>query len=109
MMRAGPLRHRVQIQTVTETVDAIGGISPVWATTATLWAAVEPLRGDERATQQQIDAAVTHRVRMRHGTDISPKDRLVHLGRTFDIASVLNVGERDKQLEIMCSEQISGA
>lgn len=108
-MRAGPLRHRVQIQTATETTSSIGGVSRAWATTATRWAAVEPLRGDERATQQQIDAAVTHRVRMRWGTAVSPKDRLIHRGRTFEVAAVVNVNERDKYIEIMCTEQISGA
>lgn len=104
MMQAGPLRHRVILQTVSESRDATGAVVETWNDTATLWAAVEPLRGREwfeaRATQADIDT----RIRTRYYAGIVPKQRLKWGSRVFDIHAAINVGERDRELHLMCRE-----
>ncbi len=79
-MRAGRLRHRVQIQERVETTrDEHGGISPTWSTIATVSASVEPLRGRELFEAQQVQERTTIRVRMRHYPGLTTKHRLVLL------------------------------
>ena len=47
-MRAGQLRHRISIQTPTETQDDAGAIVTTWTEIVETWAAVEPSSGSER-------------------------------------------------------------
>jgi len=76
-MQAGQLRHRIAIQGCTDARDAHGGITRTWATTDTVWAAVEPLSGTELLEAQQVHARATVRIRMRHYTGLTSKHRLV--------------------------------
>ena len=47
MISAGNLRHRVAVQTATETKDAEGGVVFSWATDNTRWASIEWESGEE--------------------------------------------------------------
>jgi len=103
-VRAGKLRHRVTIRESTETRGDTGQITLTWSDLRTVWASVEPLRAQELLVAQQTEAQVTHRVRMRYWSDVTPQKQLVHDGRTFQIASVLNKDERNNELELICVE-----
>jgi len=104
LMDAGRMRHRVSIQQVTETKDTYGATTRTWATIATVWAAIEPIAGREYFYAQQVQSNVSHRVTIRHRAGVTPKMRIMHDSRTFEIESVRNLGERDRWLELMCSE-----
>jgi SPP1 family predicted phage head-tail adaptor len=41
----GKLVHRIQLQTQTMVGDSFGQLQPVWTTTFTTWASIEPVRG----------------------------------------------------------------
>ena len=105
-MRAGKLRHRVIVQRRVEATDPQGGIEESWTTLAYRWASVEPLRGTELFTAQQIEPKTTHRVRLRWDSEplLSTKDRLEFRGRVLNIGSMLNVDERRREFELMCEE-----
>lgn len=103
-MRAGQLRHRVALQTVTETRDAVGGIVSGWATTVTLWAAVEPLRGREFFQARAEQAGVDTRIRIRYRAGVVPKQRITWDGHTYDIEAVIEPDSRRRELHLMCSE-----
>lgn len=104
-MRAGRLRHRVQLQQVTETRDVYGGVVRSWTTFARPWASVEPLSGNELLKAQQVIAGVTHRVRLRHRDGITASLRFVHRGRNLNIKGFVNPEERNRELECMCMEE----
>lgn len=53
-MNAGQLRHRVTIQQLTKVEDEGGGYAEVWTDVATVWAAIKPMRGNERYEAQQV-------------------------------------------------------
>jgi SPP1 family predicted phage head-tail adaptor len=108
-MKAGSLRHRVQIQTFSEARDADGGITPTWTTAATRWASVEPLRGNEFFNASQVKGNVTHRVVMRYYAGLTPTDRIVHDSRNLNIVAVLNPDERNIMTEVLATEQVTGA
>lgn len=83
----GRMRHRVQVQTLTESRDEFGGkAGDTWADGDIVRAEVEPTGGRELFQNGGVQAQATHRVRMRYRA-LSPKQRLVWL----DTGTVLNV------------------
>jgi len=105
-LRAGQLRHRVKIQSATQVQSASGEVTRTWTTDAVVWASVDPLTGREFIDAQQVSAGLSHRVRMRHRDGVSPKMRIEHDGRTLQVESVMNVGERNRELELLCKEAV---
>lgn len=100
----GRLRHQVALQGVTRTEDEGGGGANVWATTATVWAAVEPLDGSESLHGLAVTASVSHRVTIRYRAGVTAKMRVVHRGRVFEIRAVLDRDERREILDLLCAE-----
>lgn len=110
-MRLGPLRHRVKIQQRTESPSATtGALTPTWAdiTDPDMWAAIEPLKGREYHEARARNSEVDTRIRTRHRTGINAKMRVAFGSRTFDIQSVINVDERNRELHLMCKEYTDG-
>ena len=105
-MNAGSLRHRITIQSVTETEDTFGGTTEVWGTHATVWASIEPLSGRELLQAQQVQAEVTHRVRCRYVSGVTSKMRVLYGARYFNIITPINPEERNRELALMCKELI---
>lgn len=103
-MRAGWLRHRIALQTATPTQNAVGEPVDAWATTATVWGSVEPLRGREYIDQATAQAAVTTRIRIRYRSGVTPQMRATWDGHTYDIQAVVEVKTQRKELELMCNE-----
>jgi len=104
-MRAGPLRHRIEIQIASTAQNAAGEPAGTWLTSLSAWAAIWPLRGSEYLTASQDRSSVTHKVRVRYLSGITPKNR-IKFGSTryFNIDSVINVDERNIYQDIMASE-----
>lgn len=82
---------------------------------------LRPLNGRERLEAAQIEANVTHRVWMHWQDGLKPQDRfrvrkatLVNEEdedapenfRVFQLESVINVGERNRELELMVVEKV---
>ncbi len=105
-VKAGALRHRVTLQTVGETPDGGGGFTAAWTDGATVWAAIEPLRGRERLHAQQLETPVTHRVTIRHRDGVTAKMRIKFGTRILNIRAVVNPSERNRTLELLCEEGV---
>lgn len=106
-MDIGKLRHRVTLQTVTETADGFGGASvQTWADTATLWGEVRPLTGREFANAHLLQGEISTRIRLRYRAGIVPKQRITWDGHTYDIIAVLDIGGRKREFELMCKELV---
>ena len=112
-MRAGWLRHRVEILAKEASQNSFGEEVVAWVTVATVWASVEPLRGREYIEAKQGQVEVSHRVGMRHWLEVGPEMRLrLEVGptgvggRVLEIVSVINPLERGERLELMCREMV---
>ncbi|MDA8212164.1 MAG: phage head closure protein [Clostridia bacterium] len=105
-MNAGELRHRVKIQQKSVTRDSFGAESVTWSDVATVWAVVEPLRGREFFGAQQVNAEVTTRIRIRYRSGVVPTMRALYGSRVYDIQSVINLDERNRELQLMCKEVV---
>lgn len=101
----GSMNKRVQVQSVTETRDAAGGVTQTWSTDRTVWAAISPLTGREYLNAQQVQSSVTAKVVMRYFAGLTPKHRLLFGSRVFEIAAVINPDEANEMYELMCVEQ----
>lgn len=106
-MQAGALRHRLTLETPNTTADSFGEETEApYTTLATVWGSIEPLSGNERLRMQQVQAEVTHRVRIRYRSGVTPELRVKFGTRYFNILSVTNWEERNRELEIMCKELV---
>ena len=105
-MRAGRLRHKVTIQDYTESQNTFGEVTKNWTDYATVWAAVEPVKGREFWESQQINAEITTKVTLRYLAGVKPKMRILHDTRIFEIDSVINVDERNRELQLLVKEMV---
>lgn len=107
-MQAGKLRQRLLIQydSTPTAQDAYGQPTPTWTELDTVWAEITPTRGYERfisgAEQQQ--AVLTHRVRIRFRSDVTPRMRGVWETRVLDIEEVQDPDGKRSDLILICRE-----
>lgn len=104
-MAAGQLRHRVKVQDKSNARDASGGIVEEWRTLVTRWADIEPLKGRELFSAQEVDGRITHRVTMRHYPGLQATQRLLYGARVFNILTPpIDVDERHILSQMLCME-----
>lgn len=103
------LRHRIVIQTLTETADGAGGFTSSWADTVSIWAKITPTSAYERAQAMQLEATVTHKILIRYRSDIVPKQRIKFGSRYFGITGITNIEERNQYLQLMALESPGAA
>jgi SPP1 family predicted phage head-tail adaptor len=103
-MKAGDLRHKVQIQNPTEATDSQGGAEFTWATVGSAWAAIEPLSSREQSYQATIQVVASHKVTLRYTSLVTNRSRLLLGSRVLDVVSRVSAEERGEQLLLICNE-----
>lgn len=105
------LRERVAIQAATVTQDAYGEPGETWATSATVWASVKMLRGDEPyiATAQAEVPQTWYRVRMRFLSTLTVANRLLWRSKYLDIQGVGDPDGQRRWTEAVCREVVGQA
>lgn len=105
---AGSLDKRVTIQAQSRSDDEGGGQTITWADSGSWWVSISPTGGREFQAAQQTTPELTHEIRGRFRTDVTPKHRLVYVSnnttRVFAIHAVLDPMERHEQAVCYCSE-----
>ena len=93
-MKAGQLRHRVELQTRVDTFDEIGQPSTSWLTTATIWADIRYLSGLS-AIKSGADVSLSKvSIRLRY-TACNAGQRVLHEGKVYAIEAVLPDTKRE--------------
>jgi len=108
MSRVGSKRHLGVINALVKSKDAMGGRVRDWQEFCKAWCSITPIRGNERWYSDEKHATSTHQVVMRYRHGINPKMRLFARERTFEIVSVINIGERDKEMILIVEEDVDG-
>jgi SPP1 family predicted phage head-tail adaptor len=105
-MRAGELRRRGVIQKPNDAAAGWGG-SRTWETYATVWANIEPVRGNESIddSTKKSQANVTHFITIRFIRGLRPSMRFNFDGRIFMFEVVRNIDERDRMVIIEAREE----
>jgi SPP1 family predicted phage head-tail adaptor len=106
-LHAGLLIHHVTVERLTLTPDGIGGGVSTWATLYEPWAAIAPVGGGERLAGMQLENPITHTIYIRYRLDLTPRDRVVHRGRTFNIRSIADLEEKRIFMELKCEEGVA--
>ena len=89
-MRAGTLRHRIELQHSVDTQDSVTGeIIKEWVTKAKPWARFEFLSVRDFMAGQANQSQISARVVIRHREDISHTDRIIYKGKIYDIEGIL--------------------
>lgn len=107
-MRAGQLRHRVEIQSYDSTADELNQViinESDWSTDATCWASIRPLNGREMEYMNSVYADVSHKILMRYYS-LQTEDRIKYGSRIFNVVSVINTDERNRQVEVIAKEVV---
>jgi len=105
-MRAGPLRHKITIQSATETSDGMGGFTEVWSDHTTAWGQVIPVKGLEALEHRKLEHENVHRIWIRYQGGITAKMRISWGDRIMRIIGIRNPEERNSMLEIMAEEDM---
>lgn len=106
-MRAGRRDKKLLIQSPSGSKDAVGQRTTTWSTVATVWGNILPLKADTRFAAAQSHASTTHRIWIPMSSEIAAIDgswRVVYGSRVFTIDGIINVGERNAEYELLCTE-----
>jgi SPP1 family predicted phage head-tail adaptor len=105
MIDAGKLRDRVTVQIASGTTNALGETVLAWSNSTSVWASVDGVSAREALTAGQQDVSVTHKVRLRFLPGLTQQMRFAWRGRTLEIVSLLEHGNRSEH-EAICTENV---
>lgn len=104
---AGHLRFQVSIQKPTPTLNNLNEPEITWTDVSTgVWASIEPLRGREYFAAKQVNAEIDARITMRYRAGVQTDYRILHGSNEYYIVSIINVEERNRELQLMCTRSI---
>ena len=104
-MDAGKLRERITVQIASGATNTLGETVLTWSDSSAVWASVEGVSAREALTAGQNQVSMSHRVRMRYLPGLTQNMRLSWRGRTLEIVSLLEHGNRTEH-EAICQENV---
>lgn len=107
-MRSGELRHKVTLQSKAITRDVTGGEVITWSDESAVRASVEPLRGREFFSAQEVQSEINIRFCIRYVAEITTAWRVLWETRPYDIIEIIDVDGLHIEQQIMARTQING-
>lgn len=105
MVRSGELKHFVDIQAPTRVSDGMFGFTETFTTLeSNVPVAIWPISASETLKGGRMENTITHRVKMRWRANMRTNFRLKFKDRYFNIVSIINKEERNRELDILCRE-----
>jgi len=92
--------------TLPRRVDAAGQENGAWKTLASVYAEILPEAGTESRRLREVYSELTVAIRIRHLSGFTTKDRILFGSRIFDILSIENRAERNRELLIAAKERV---
>ena len=106
MVSAGELRVPAKFKSPTvATVDGDTTVDP-FVEDFDSRVSIQPLAGSEQVVGDQVQAARECLVTMRRDARVNERMIMVARGRRFEIRSVLNTDERDREMMLHCRELV---
>jgi len=106
LTQIGKLNKRISMQSATNTADGMGGDTQAWADTPQIWAAIWPVSGREQVKNMANQGTISHQIRIRYRSGITPAWRVRFGTRYFNIVSIVNPEEKNEFLDLICKEDI---
>lgn len=102
-MRSGALKHQIEIRTPVQS-DGEYGEKTVYELFKKVRANINPLSGRAFFEAKQNNHELTHEIRIWFLPLLTDKMRIYYDNREFEIVSLINVREQNKEHLIMCKE-----
>ena len=102
----GKLRHQVALLKPIISKDELGQEIETWEVQDLVWASIEPLSGKEYFSAKQVNSEVTVKLTIRYVESILSQWVVQFGQRVFNIESIINFEERNKYLQLLCSEKV---
>ena len=105
-VRAGDLRHLATFKNPTlVTSDGDTTLEP-FVEDFQAWVQMQPLGGTEETVGDQFQVSRSHLVTMRYDSRVMERMQMTARGRKLEILSMLNVEERDVEMQLTCRELV---
>ena len=111
MIRAGTLDQIIEIQSATNTTDAMGGTIETWAKVSGSPTRAEyiPLTGieqnAERVNAGKLESVTKFKLRIRRFSTMSSAYRITHNNNTYKVTGI-NDGFRNNEMLLFCAEVV---
>lgn len=103
-MNIGNLNKRITIEKSTSTQNTYGEQVQTWTKLRECWSRVEPVQGKEYYTAKQTASELDIKFVIRYTTvDITPKSRLIYDSKEYNVNSIINLAEGNRELHLYCS------
>jgi SPP1 family predicted phage head-tail adaptor len=106
MIAAGEIKKQIQLQAPTITRASDGSEIFAWITLATIGADIASGGGREFWQAKQVNAEISHIVRLRYRSKISPRYRIIYGDRILQILAIIDPDESKTELKLMCKEVV---
>lgn len=108
-MRAGDLRHRVELQRPVFSQDPVTGeMTPSWVVVAEIYAAIESLSARDFLAAAAAQSKVSARIVIRYRAGVDSTMRIVYRDKTYNIEGVLADPKSGLDyLTLPCSEGVN--
>ena len=107
-MRSGDLRHYISFSTPPTTRNALGEFVESESSGhdgGACMAAIRPTSARETMLAgNTLAQGVTHVITMRYTDRIKPTSRITFRSRTFEVTGIINVDERNIELQVLAKE-----
>jgi SPP1 family predicted phage head-tail adaptor len=100
------MRFRIVLQVPTNAKGTSGQDVHSYADWKTRWAGIDPMKGTELFTAQQTEASSEIVFKIRYLTGVTPKHRIRWDSRSFDIKSIVNIANRNRELLLYARERL---
>jgi len=103
MANAGKMDRRVQFQRATITDDGFSSVETFANHGSPVWASKNDVSDGEKWRADQVSAVISARFQVRYSTftaDLTPADRLVYSGTSYDINGIKELEGRKRIFEI---------
>jgi SPP1 family predicted phage head-tail adaptor len=104
MIQSGDLKKRIELQSASKVQDGMGGYSEAWSTNKTVSAGIWPVSANERIQGATPTMTISHRIRIRYRSGVTPGMRIKFGARYFSIVSIINPNEAGELLDILAKE-----
>lgn len=104
-VRAGKLRHEVDLRTLVQTPDGSGGQTEDYVTLATVFASIDRVDEMEQLNSGMQQNVTTHKIKIRYCDLLSVSDRVRFGTRVFEINEIDDAEQRNFTQTLMCMER----
>ena len=106
-MQPGKLDKIITFQSKSASTGDYGGQAFTWADFATVWAHVQPLKGRELIAAKAAQSETDVRVYIRYLAGLNTSMRIVYNGKNYDITGIVDIDEKNVEMEISAKTGLS--